>query len=189
VSDGDPSSPRGPLTDGPDHIVLHSSWSGIAFSTVGTLLLVALAVFALASVGVTAVSVVLTIAALVVVAVIVLDMPIAADFDCDGVTRRALARHDRLLWDDVDRLSRARTGWFRSSKMAPTGGLIAVRGRRNITLVDRMEGHVEFRRLRSVLGTQGERLGVERIAEPPLEQAPTWMHRRARWAPDQAGER
>lgn len=189
MSGGDRSSLPGPLADGPDHIVLHSSWGGLAFSVIGTLLLVALAVFAVASVGVTIVSVALSVAALLAAAVIVFDMPIASDFDGDGVTRRALARHDRLAWDDVDRLSRARTGWFRSSKMAPTGGLIAVRGRRNITLVDRMEGHVEFRHLRSVLGDEGERLGVERIAEPPIDQAPTWMHRRACWAPDQPGER
>ena len=64
-----------------------------------------------------------------------------------------------------------------------------MRGRRNITLVDRMEGHVEFRHLRSVLGSEGERLGVERIAEPPIDQAPTWLRRSARWAPDQPSER
>ncbi len=52
--------------------------------------------------------------------------------------------HHRLRWDDIDRLSRSRKGMFRSSKMSPTGGLIAVRERRNYTLVDRMEGHVEY---------------------------------------------
>jgi hypothetical protein len=73
--------------------------------------------------------------------------------------------------------------------MAPTGGLIAVRGRRNISLVDRMEGHVEYRHLRSALGEQGERLGVDRIAEPPLGQTPTWLRRRAHWAPDRPDQR
>jgi hypothetical protein len=189
VTDGDRSPAPGPRVDEPDRIVLHSSWSGIAFSVGGTSLLVALAIFAVASVGFTVVSVVLIVVALLAAAVVVFDMPIASEFDRDGVTRRALARRDRLSWDGVDRLSRMRTGWFRSSKMAPTGGLIAVRGRRNVTLVDRMEGHVEYRHLRSVLGDQGERLGIERIAEPPIGQAPTWMHRSARWAPDQPGDR
>ena len=121
MSDGDRSPSPGPLVDGPDHIVLHSSWGGIAFSVIGTLLLVVLAVFAVVSVGVTVVSALLAAVALLAAAVIVFDMPIASDFDADGVTRRAVARRDRLSWTDVDRLSRARTGWFRSSKMAPTG--------------------------------------------------------------------
>ena len=115
-------------------------------------------------------------------------MPISSSFDADGVTRRALLRHQRLRWDDVDRLA-ARKGMFRSSKMAPTGGLIAIRERRNYTLVDRMEGQVEFTQLRVSLGEVGERLGIDRIAQPALDQTPTWLHRRARWAPTSDGGR
>ena len=158
-------------------------------SSFGALLLAVLAVYALVSVGATVVTIVLGVAALAAVGVVALDMPIASCFDKAGVTRRALLRRHHLSWDDVDRLSRMRKGWFRSSKMAPTGGLIAVRGRRNIALVDRMEGHVEHRHLRVALGGEGERLGIDRIAAPPLDQPPTWLHRRARWAPDGTGQR
>jgi hypothetical protein len=169
--------------------VLHSSLTGIALSFSSVAVLVALVVFSIGSGGAVVVTVALAVLASVGAAVILLDMPISSSFDSSGVTRRALLRHQRLHWDDIDRLSRSRKGMFRSSKMAPTGGLIAVRERRNYTLVDRMEGHVEFGRLRVSLGEAGERLGVDRIAQPPLDQPPTWLHRRAKWAPTSRTER
>jgi hypothetical protein len=173
----------------PAPTVLHSSLTGIALSLGGVVLLSALAVFAVVSGGSTVVTWALAVAAVVSAAVILFDMPISSTFDTDGVTRRALLRHHRLRWDDVDRLSRVRKGMFRSSKVAPTGGLIAVRGRRNYTLVDQMEGHVEHAALRISLGGSAERLGVDRIAQPALDQPPTWLHRRAKWAPTSRGDR
>jgi hypothetical protein len=168
----------------PQPTVLHSSLTGIAFSFGGVVLLAALALFALVSGGSTIVTGALVIATVISAVVILFDMPISSSFDADGVTRRALLWHQRLRWDDVDRLSRVRKGMFRSSKAAPTGGLIAVRGRRHYTLVDQMEGHVEHVALRLSLGEVGERLGIDRIAQPALDQPPTWLHRRAKWAPD-----
>jgi hypothetical protein len=164
--------------------VLHSSLTGIGFSFLGVAILVALAVFSALTGGSGAVTVSLSVVAALGASVVLFDMPISSSFDADGVTRRAMLRHQRLAWDDVDRLSRSRKGMFRSSKMAPTGGLIAVRERRNYTLVDRMEGHAEFVQLRASVGEAGERLGLGRIAEPPIDQAPTWLHRSAKWAPD-----
>ncbi len=163
--------------------VLHSSLTGIALSVGGVAVLVTLTVFSAASAGSGAVTWLLAIVSVLGASVVLLDMPISSSFDCDGVTRRALLRNQRLCWDDVDRLSRSRRGMFRSSKMSPTGGLIAVRERRNYTLVDRMEGHSEFGQLRASLGEAGERLGIDRIAQPARDQAPTWLHRRAKWAP------
>lgn len=147
-------------------------------------MLIGLAAFAAASGGSAVVTSSLALVSLFAAGVVLFDMPISSSFDADGVTRRAVLRHHRLRWDDVDRLSRARKGMFRASKTAPTGGLIAVRERRNYTLVDRMEGHVEYLSLRASLGDAGERLGIDRIAQPAIDQAPTWLHRRARWAPD-----
>ena len=43
---------------------------------------------------------------------------------------------------------------------------------------------VQAARLRATLGEQGERLGIDRIAAPAIDQAPTWMHRRSKWRPD-----
>jgi hypothetical protein len=169
--------------------VLHSSWTGIVLSVAGTALLAGLAVFAVAAAGLTVISGGLVVMALAAAGVILFDMPIAAAFDSAGVTRRTPLRRHRVSWDDVDRLSRVRTGFLRPTKVAPTGGLLAVRGRRNITLVDRMEGHVEFLHLRSALGDQGERLGIDRIATPPLGQPPTWTHRRRRWRPSTPADR
>ena len=164
--------------------VLHSSFTGIGLSFVGVAILVALAVVSAVSGGSGVVTASLAVVAVLGSGVILFDMPISSSFDATGVTRRALLRHQRLDWADVDRISRMRKGMFRSSKMAPTGGLIAVRERRNYALVDRMEGHAEFVQLRTSLGESGERLGIGRIAEPAIDQPPTWLHRRARWAPD-----
>ncbi len=164
--------------------VLHSSLTGIALSSGGVVLLAVLALFAAVSAGWTVLTWVLVVVAAVSVIVVLVDMPISSSFDADGVTRRAPLRHQRLRWDDIDRLSRVRKGMFRSSKAAPTGGLIAVRGRRHYTLVDQMEGHAEHAALRISLGEVGERLGIDRVAQPALDQPPTWLHRRAKWAPD-----
>lgn len=165
-------------------MVLHSSLIGIALSFAGAAVLVLLATWSVLAAGWTVLSVLLVLGGVAAAAVTLLDMPISSVFDGSGVTRRALLRHHRLDWMEIDRLSRQRTGILRSSKAAPTGGLLAVKRRRNFHLVDRMEGHVEFLRLRVALGDQGERLGVDRIAKPPLEQTPTWLHRRSRWHPE-----
>jgi hypothetical protein len=179
-----PSSPNEPTS-----VVLHSSLTGIALSIGGVALLAALAVVAVVSGGSTIVTWALVVAAVISAVVILFDMPISSSFDAEGVTRRALLWRQRLRWDDVDRLSRVRKGMFRSSKASPTGGLIAVRGRRHYTLVDQMEGHLEHAALRISLGESGERLGIDRIAQPAVDQPPTWLHRRAKWAPTSRGDR
>jgi hypothetical protein len=183
------SGPVASSSDGLAPTVLHSSLTGIGFSFGGVILLSALALFAIVTAGSTIVAWALAVAAVISAGVILFDMPISSSFDADGVTRRALLWHQRLQWDDVDRLSRVRKGMFRSSKAAPTGGLIAVRGRRHYTLVDQMEGHAEHAALRVSLGDVGERLGIDRIAQPALDQPPTWLHRRAKWAPTSHGDR
>jgi hypothetical protein len=180
VNRSDPSAPPGRG----EPVVLHSSWTGIVGSGLGALLLVGLAALSASAAGFTIVTLALAIAGLGALAVVVFDMPVSSVFDDEGVTRRAVLRHQRIDWDDVTRLSRLRKGFFRGSKSAPTGGLIAQRGRRNVSLVDQMEGHVEYTRLRATLGEQGERLGIDRIAAPAIDQAPTWMHRRSKWRPD-----
>jgi hypothetical protein len=184
----DENSPATTSDLGPS-TVLHSSFTGIGLSLAGVAVLVALAVFSAVSGGSATVTGSLALVGLFGAGVVLFDMPISSSFDSDGVTRRALLRHQRLRWDDVDRLSRSRKGMFRSSKMAPTGGLIAVRERRNYTLVDRLEGHMEFAQLRVSLGKSGERLGIDRIAQPAIDQTPTWLHRRAKWAPTSGSDR
>jgi hypothetical protein len=184
-----PDGRKASSSDEPAPTVLHSSFTGIALSLAGVGLLLALAAFAIASGGSTIVALALAMAAVISAAVILFDMPISSSFDADGVTRRAMIWHQRLQWDDVDRLSRVRKGMFRSSKAAPTGGLIAVRGRRHYTLVDQMEGRAEHAALRHSLGEAGERLGIDRIAQPALDQPPTWLHRRAKWAPTSHDDR
>ncbi len=163
--------------------------SGIIMSFGGVAGVVLVLGLSIATGGAPVVTATLAFVALVSGVVVLFDMPISSSFDSEGVTRRALLRHQRLHWDDIDRLSRSRKGMFRSSKMSPTGGLIAMRARRNYTLVDRLEGHVEFMQLRASLGEVGERLGIDRIARPPLDQTPTWLHRRAKWAPRSSGDR
>jgi hypothetical protein len=193
IADDPHNGPNQAPSSDPAPTVLHSSLTGMLLSFGGVGVLVVLAVVSVVgsvgSSGSGVIAGVLSVVAGLGVSVMMFDMPISSSFDATGVTRRALLRHQRLRWDDVDRLSRARKGMFRSSKMAPTGGLIAVRGRRNYTLVDRMEGHVEYAHLRESLGDAGERLGIDRLAQPARDQTPTWLHRRAKWAPTSTGDR
>ncbi len=184
IGDGRTASSAGE----PVQTVLHSSLTGIGFSFGGVVLLAGLAIFAAISAGSTILTWVLVVVAVIGAAVILFDMPISSSFDAEGVTRRAVLWHQRLHWDDVDRLVRVRKGMF-GSRVAPTGGLTAVCGRRNYTLVDQMEGHAEYLALCDVLGETGERLGIDRVARPALDQAPTWLHRRAKWAPTSDGDR
>lgn len=165
-------------------VTMHSSWTGIVAVAVGAGLLDLLGLGALLTLGVSLGTVTLMLVALVCTVLVLLDLPVAAEFGADGVTRVSPARRSFLPWGRVTRLSRLRRGVLRTSRSSPVGGLVAMLGSRRVVLVDRMEGKAEFEQLVTVLGPRGADLLVDELAEPPLEQTPTWMYRRSKWAPD-----
>lgn len=174
---------RAPEGDSPeDRIVLHSSWTGIVLAVVGTVLLATVAVIAWTGAGMTVLTIVVTVLAVVAVLVIAFDLPIASTFTSSGVTRHTPLRRHHLAWDDIARLKRVRVGVHRT-RHGRQGGLIANRGHRNYTLVDRVESQMEFDDLRRVLGPQSVRLGLTDELEPPEGRPPTWLYRRAHWRP------
>lgn len=175
--------------DAPDSIVLHSSWSGIVMAYAGAVVMIGITVLAVVADGIGWVSVVIGVLTLVLVLVVVFDLPISSEFDDEGVVRRSLGRHQSLSWDDITRLRRMRVGVLRSRKDARGGGLIAVIGRRNYTLVDIMEGPREFETLVQILGERADAIGLNEGLRPPEGRSPTWIYRRDKWRPDYARSR
>ncbi len=116
--------------------------------------------------------------------VMLFDMPIATRFEATAIERSTPLRRRRLELDRIDRFSRMRRAVRRPGAGASSTGLVAMRGRRQILLVDRMEGHAEYEALRAVLGhDQADRL-LSSVMPPPLNRTPTWTLRRRRWRPD-----
>lgn len=171
--------------DTPQSITLHSSWFGVGASLLGVFALLALAVVALVVGSVNVVSVVIAAVALIAAVVVIVDMPIATRFDADGITRSTLLRQHRLRWDQIDHLDRIRRG-RRRSEPSKRSATVAVRGIRQVLLVDRMEGSVEHAQLRSIVGPDVVEAYFGKFHEPPADRTPTWVGRRARWAPDDA---
>jgi hypothetical protein len=170
----------------PDSVVLHSSWSGIVMSFAGAAVMIGVTVLAVVADGLGWVSIVIGVLTLALVLVVVFDLPIASEFDDDGIERRSLGRRQTLSWDDITRLRRMRVGVFRSRRDARGGGLIAVIGRRNYTLVDTMEGPQEYDALVRLLGERADAVGLTNLRRPPEGRSPTWIYRRGKWRPESA---
>ena len=152
-----------------EELTLHSSWRGIIASFVG---------------GAFPLAIGFTVAGAAVLLGLAIDYPIASTFDQAGVTRRALARRQRLDWGRVRQLSRTRSRGLRKSGGGLPGGLVAVVGRRRYLLVDQPEGGVEYDDLERLLGDQGSRLEIDLVMRPNNDAASTWLYRRRRWRPE-----
>ena len=173
-----------PPESGSDSITLHSSLAGIIAIGVGVVVLDVFAVGLLLSAGLSIASVVIGLVAVISSVVVLVDMPVASTFDGQGVIRRAVLRRHRVPWERVDRLARLRRGVVRTPRASPDAGLVAMVGSRRVMLVDRMEGRQEFELLSEILGSQAKTLEFDGLRVPPKEQNPTWLYRRAKWAPD-----
>lgn len=135
---------------GPASLTIRSSRRGIVTPVLGVVAAGALAIALLVADGITVVSVVLgTFASLGLLAVL-FDMPIATEFDRDGFVRITPLRRRRRSWDDIDRLSRNRSGWYRR-RAGPGVGIVAVRGTFRYLLVDRTESVGDYERLVTIL--------------------------------------
>ncbi len=176
-------------SDGADSVTLHSSWRGIVGSYAGAGVLLAIGLTAVIGGGWRPFSaVVFAIGALAMLGVAV-DFPLASTFSADGVRRHTLLRRQYLPWDKVTQLTRSRAGLLRGMRKLVLGGLVAVVGRRRYLLVDQQESGPEFDALWHVIGDRDDEIGLDTLGRPADDVPPTWIYRRAKWAPDQARRR
>jgi hypothetical protein len=162
-------------------VTLHSSWKGVASSFIGSFIVFAAGAAAAAVGGSTGSWIFFSVGIGLVVGVF-LDYPVAARFDRDGVTRRALLRRHRIEWERVGQLTRARPGIAAAARNLNPGGLTAKVGRRRYLLVDQCESRPEFEALMRVFAGRDD-LGLDDLIVPPDGVDPTWTYRRARWTP------
>lgn len=170
-----------------DALSLHSAWFGIIANLGGALIVLAAGVLAVAGVGVKIVpSVVLAVGALLVIGV-AFDYPVSSNFSVRGIERRPLLRRQLIPWDRIEGISRARPALRASMRGFAPGGLVAVVGRRRYLLVDRPESGSEHDRLVALIASWD--LDLPLGSRPSDELPPTWLYRRARWAPDRRDDR
>ena len=112
------------------------------------------------------------------------DYPIASTFSSEQVVRRMVLRRQRISWTRIDQLSRTRPALTARWRGLAPGGLVAVVGRRRYLLVDQCESLDELRRIERLLGEDRDELDLDGLPRPGEETEPTWLYRRAKWAPD-----
>lgn len=171
-----------------ESVTLHTSWRGIVTSGAGALIVLTAGVLVVATVGFRVLPTLVLVAGVFATLIVLFDYPIAVTFDADGLTRRTLLRRQRISWSAVDQLSRSRPGVVAGVRKLAHGGLVAVVGRRRYMLVDRCESPDEFAELERILDPIDDGI-LASVPRPHLAAAPTWLYRRARWAPDQPSER
>jgi hypothetical protein len=164
-------------------VTLHSSWRGLALSLLGAGVVFVGGVVSMALTGGAVGSWLLLFAGSLVLGLVMSDVPISAEFDSQGVTRRSLLRRQRVYWDRVDQVTRARPAVIAMNKGLTPGGLTAKVGRRRYLLVDQCESLGEFYRLAAMLEHRQDALGVDELLPPPVDVDPTWTYRRAKWQP------
>lgn len=162
-------------------ITLHSSWLGIATSTIGAMIADVAAVAVAAVNGSSVISVLCALVAFASTMSVLFDMPIATTFDEDGFVRTTPLRRHRVRWHEIDCVDRPRSPIVLRVQRP---GLVARHGHAQILLVDRMEGSREHERLRRVVGNHNEETKFNHLDQPPVNRTPTWIGRRSRWHPD-----
>lgn len=177
------------MSDAPEAVTLHSSWRGLLGSTAGALLVFAAGVYGVVGGGWRLIPTTLFVIGALLVLVVTLDYPVASRFTADAVERRMMLRRQRISWERVDLLTRARPGMTRGLRGLKHGGLVAVVGRRRYLLVDQPESPEEFDAVATVLDDRFFELGLERRMRTDDGTPPTWLYRRSKWAPDGVGRR
>ena len=171
-----------------ESVTLHASWRGIAASYSGALILLTAGALVVGSVGFRVLPTLVLVAGVAATVIVLIDYPVAVTFDAEGLTRRSLLRRQRMRWPDIDQLSRSRPGVVMGIRRFSHGGLVAVVGRRRYMLVDRCESADEFAALERIVDPVDATI-LERVPRPHPKVDPTWLYRRARWAPEQPSDR
>ncbi len=167
-------------------ITLHSTWRGLIGSSFGAAIVAVAGVIMVIGNGFTVFPTIVLGAGLLFVATVVFDYPVASTFTPDGVERRMMLRRQHWSWSDVRQLSRARPGVTKGIRGLKHGGLVAVVGRRRYLLVDQCESRAEYDEVLEIIADQAADLGISGLGEPEDSVPPTWVSRRAKWAPDGA---
>jgi hypothetical protein len=171
-----------------ESVTLHTSWRGIISSAAGAFLVLAAGILVVAAVGFRVLPTLVLIAGVAGTVIVLFDYPIAVTFDAEGFTRRTMLRRQRMPWSRIDQLSRSRPNAVAGFRKLAHGGLVAVIGRRRYMLVDRCESPDEFAELERILDPVDVGI-LERVPRPHPSASPTWLYRRARWAPEQPSDR
>jgi hypothetical protein len=171
-----------------ESVTLHTSWRGIVTSAAGAFIMLSSGIVLVAAVGFRVLPTLVLIAGVAATLIVLFDSPIAVTFDADGLTRRMPLRRQRMQWSAIDQLSRSRPGIVVGVRKLAHGGLVAVVGRRRYLLVDRCESPDEFAQLERILDPIDTRF-LEQVPRPHPTAGPTWLYRRARWAPEQPSDR
>jgi hypothetical protein len=171
-----------------ESVTLHGSWRGIVTSYAGAAIVLVAGALVVASVGFRVLPTLVLVVGLVFTLIVLFDYPIAVTFDAEGLTRRTLLRRQRMRWSGIDQLSRSRPGVVAGFRKLAHGGLVAVVGRRRYMLVDRCESPDEYAELERILDPVDVCI-LERVPRPHPSASPTWLYRRARWAPEQPSDR
>ena len=163
-------------------ITLHSTWRGFIANLAGALAVLIGGAFA---VGVSGWNLMATSALVIGIAltiIVTFDYPLASTFSTDGVRRRMVLRRPLLEWDAVGQLTRTRPGVTSNMRGLTHGGLVARVGRRRYLLLDRCESLDEFEALELLLVEAAEL--IDTVPRPIASVPPTWLYRRAKWAPE-----
>lgn len=175
--------------DTPAELTLHSSWRGIGANTAGATLVSAAGLFGVLRGGWRVFPTLLLICGLVFLLVVLLDYPVASTFSPQGVRRRMMLRRQYFGWERVDQITRARAGFGSGLRGVKHGGLAAVVGKRRYLLVDQPESPEEFDQLYELLAGEADRVTLAERMRPAEGIPPTWIYRRAKWAPPEAKRR
>jgi hypothetical protein len=170
----------------PGSLFLHSTWTTIIGSAFGAFVMTGFAGLLLVDTGWNLLSGLMSAVALALVALVLFEMPVSSEFTTEGVTRRSIARHHHLAWEDLTAVRRLRMGFIGSRERSRGGGLVAQRGRRTHALVDSMESTEEFEAFRKLLGDYTDDLRMHEVRKPPEGRPPTWLYRRSKWKPESA---
>ncbi len=156
-------------------VVVHSSWRGRFLAFVGPAGLAVLGAYGVIVGGLHVVNGGLVVVGGVLLVASLFDFPLQTHFGVTGACRRCVGRAHQLEWAEIGSIARA--PGRRVGPRTSSGGLVAVRGRRNYLLSDRAESRYEHEALRSAVSAWAGP-AVFRASEPVDGAAPSWLYKR-----------
>jgi hypothetical protein len=173
----------------PTEVTMHSSWRGLFASLLGAILVTIGGLVGVAVGGWRFFPTLILIVGLGFVLVVLFDYPVATTFSAAGVRRRMMLRVQSWPWERISQFTRVRPGVTKGFRGLSHGGLAALVGKRRYLLLDQPESPEEFDVLYRLAGDRVEELGLRGRIRPRDGTTPTWLYRRAKWAPDEVKRR